>query len=112
MIQLTNLTSEAIQEHVIPFGDEEINLTLRYFPTIQSWYIDVRYKDKQVNGVKLALGVTHISNSNLPFDFLVFDTMNTGIDPFKRDDFESERVLLGLLEYDEITTIRGFDVPQ
>lgn len=110
MIQLNNITSEPHQEHVIHFGDNDITLVLRFYSTVPMWCFDVTYKGKSVYGVKLALGVLHLESYNWPFDIAIHDTSKAGIDPFRADDFESGRILLGIVEPEELAEFRGYEV--
>ncbi len=54
--------------------------------------------------------LTLLSN-NLPFDFIVEDQSNNGIDPFRIDDFSEGRCALYMLEAAEMGEIRGDTVP-
>lgn len=112
MIQLNNITEEPIQLHTIPldFSDNDLKLTIRFYPTIQAWYVDVEWNKNFVKGVKLSLGVLHILSSNLPFDIVVGDTSGNGIDPFRIDDFVAGRCTIGILNNEEIASIRGVTV--
>ena len=109
MRQLSNITSDSIQEHLLEIG-ETITFTLRFLPPASIWVFDVLYKDRRINGVKLSLGVLHLKSHNLPFDFVIEDTSNSGIDPFKKDDFLSGRILINLLTQDELEMLRGYPV--
>ena len=109
MRRLTNITAEPHQRHVILFNDSEIRLTLRFHELLQFWTFDVEYKGRTAIGVKLSLSTLHIESSNLPFDFLVYDNTQTGLDPFKADDF-LERCNLYILEPEDMQNIRGAPV--
>jgi len=112
MRELTNLTDEPIQEHTILFEESEVLLTIRFFPKTEIWCFDAEYKGKAVYGLKLSVGVLHMVGQNQPFDFIVSDNSNNGVDPFKRDDFSSGRCSLFILDADEMISIRnGAEVP-
>ena len=110
MREITNITSDPSQRHIIDLEGNEITLDLRFYPTIQQWSFDVLYKDQSVKGVKLSLGVLHINNTNFPFDFAILDASNTGLDPFKSDDFSILRCRLYILDSDDMETFRGVPV--
>jgi hypothetical protein len=110
MRQITNITGDPSQRHIIDLEGSEITFDLRFYPTVEQWCFDVTYKTKSVKGVKLSLGVLHINNTNLPFDFVVLDLSKTGLDPFKVDDFEILRCQLYILGPDDMETIRGVPV--
>ena len=107
---LQNITSEPMQRHTILFEDSEIVITLIYFPTIQRWTLSAEYKEFNIYGVQLSLGCTHMLASAQPFDFTVVDTSGQGIIPTRRDDFETGRCLLYLVEPNELAEIRGVEV--
>lgn len=104
---IQNITDEPIQRHTILFGESEITLILRFFPRTESWSFDAEYQGRAVRGLKLSVGVLHMVSQNQPFDFLVTDRSNNGLDPFRRDDFLNDRCRLYLLEADEMADIRG-----
>ncbi|WP_428613296.1 hypothetical protein [Pseudoalteromonas sp.] len=52
-----------------------------------------------------------MESSNTPFGFAIQDTSGLGLDPFRRDDFLTGRTAMYLIEPDEMTDIRGIEVP-
>ena len=112
MIKLQNITDEPIQKHTILFERSEVILTLRFYPKVEAWCFDAEYNDKTVYGLKLSAGVLHMLSQNQPFDFIIADNAGIGIDPFKLDDFSSERCSLFMLEARDMIDIRnGAEVP-
>ena len=111
MIRLDNITDETHQRHTIVFEESEIVLVLRFHPTVGMWTFDATYKDSQVLGRKLSVGVLHMVSRNLPFDFIVTANAGTGLDPFRRDDFSTGRCTLNMLEADDMEVVRGAPVP-
>jgi len=109
---VTNIGVEPIQTQTFFFAgsDDPVRITLRYYGLIEAWYMDIRWRDRVSSGIKLSLGVLHILSTNLPFDFFVVDNGNTGIDPFRLDDFIEGRCSLGFMEPDEMIEIRGVKV--
>lgn len=110
MRELTNITGESFQRHIVTLDGGEIVFDLRFYPPIQQWCFDVSFKDKAVKGVKLSLGVLHINNANFPFDFVVLDQSASGIDPFKVDDFSLDRCKIYILDPAELEAFRGVTV--
>ena len=110
MREITNITGDPSQRHIILLDGNEIIFDLRFYPTIQQWFFDVEFISESVKGVKLSVGVLHINNTNLPFDFVVFDLSASGIDPFKVDDFEAGRCKLYIIDPAEMETFRGVPV--
>lgn len=107
---IENITDEAIQTHTILIDIDEVILQIRYYHTIQSWFINVNYKNFSINGLRLVLGTLFFRSSNQPFDFFLTENSKTQIDPFKIDDFSSGRCSLFLLEREDMKIIRGTDV--
>ena len=105
MKALSNITIDPIQIHHVPLEDGDLIITLRFYPTTQVWCFDVEFNEKKVNGLKCSLGVVHSLGSNFPFDFSFGCTQNTGLDPYKIDDFES-RVKFYLLEQSDVQEYR------
>jgi hypothetical protein len=113
MITFPSLTDNPFQSLVIPIGEAELTLTLRFYPTISVWAMDCHYDGaivRDVDGVKLSVGTLHLMGANLPFDFMVLDTTGAGFDPYAQDDFSSGRRQLIMLEPSEIAALRGYDV--
>jgi len=110
MRQLTNLTSEPIQNFVLKIGSEEAKIQFRFYPTVQMWCFNLSFRGIDIKGIKISLGVLHITSYNFPFDFIAEDTSNSGIDPFKNNDFEIERIRFYMLTADEMKTFRGYSV--
>jgi len=111
MKKLQNITDEPHQRHTIVFEESEIVLSLRYLPTVEMWIMDVGYGDVSTHGLKLSVGVLHMRSRNLPFDFIVTDNIETGLDPIRADDFSTGRCAMYLLEADDMQEIRGAAVP-
>jgi len=111
MLQVQNITNEPFQRHSIIYEDYEIILTLRYLHRCSIWVINLEYIGWKVSGIKLSVGVPHISGQNQAFDFFVSDESNNGIDPYKQDDFSSGRNILYILERDDIEDIRSVELP-
>lgn len=107
MIKIENIGNESIQRHVILFNESEIILTLRYLSMVQIWVFDVEYKGKKRNGFKLSIDTFHMLSSNYPFDFIVTDNSNNGLDPMFISDFITDRCSLFMLEANDIENLRG-----
>ncbi|WP_373033341.1 hypothetical protein [Sulfurovum sp.] len=110
MKQITNITADSAQRHTILVGDKTIVLTLKFLEVASIWCFDIEYNGFSKYGFKLSLNVQHLNNYNLPFDFIIRDTTNTGIDPFQIDDFFSGRIEMYILEADDLLGLRGYSV--
>lgn len=111
MDKISNVTDEPIQRHVLLFERGEAVVTLRHLPTVEMWKMRVEYLDDFIDGVKLSLGALHFRHKNWPFDIALLCTDNSGIDPYRADDFASGRCELYMVTPDEMIEIRGGDVP-
>lgn len=101
------LTEDIHQSNLIPFEDDFITLELKFIETC--WFMNVSYKGKSINGVRVVSGVLLCSGMNFPFDLIVDDKL-LELDPFSIDSFTSETFDLLLLERNEITALRGYPV--
>ena len=109
MKQIT-IGTEPKQKISILFEDTVIILDIKYRPTVRSWTMDINFRDEPlVNGKKLTMGLALLRQFNKPFDIVLQENQNTGIDPFKQDDFQ-DRVSVYLLERDDLIELRGYDV--
>jgi len=109
--KLANITAEPIQRHILEAEGITVNITLKWYPQVASWFADVKYGDKQRLGVRLVVGALHITSANMPFDLAVRDNSEFGLDPMRRDDFESGRCELFVLMPSEMEEYRGVPVP-
>lgn len=110
MKKLTNISADPIQSFTLLIGDETAKITIRFYPTISQWYFDLSFRNIEIKGIKISLGVLHINNYNFPFDFVAVDTSTLGIDPFQIDDFENGRIELYRLTVEEMANFRGYNV--
>jgi hypothetical protein len=108
---MQNIDSQPHQRHTVILNDAEVDVFLRYHPTVELWALSVVYGGRAVSGIKLSLGVLHMESSNFPFDFVAEDTSGTGLDPFRLDDFETGRCRLYMLDAADMEDWRGAPVP-
>lgn len=109
MKQIT-IGTEPKQKITLLYEDTTITLDVTYRPTIESWTMNITFRDEElVNGKKLVMGIPLLKQFNKPFDIVCKENQNTGIDPFKQDDFQ-DRVSVYLLERDDLIELRGYDV--
>lgn len=110
-IQITNITDEPRQRHIILARDEEITLTLNFFQTSELWTFDISWRGETFYGFMLSLGVLHIRALNWPFDFFVSVTDGSGMAPFRQGDFAEGRAELYFVTAEEMQELRGLAVP-
>lgn len=102
------LTEDIHQSNLIPFEDDFITLELKFIETC--WFMNVTYKGKTQNGIRVTSGVLLCSGMNFPFDLTVDDKL-LELDAFSVDSFTSETFDLLLLDRQEMESIRGYSVP-
>lgn len=110
-VRLQNIDDTPHQRHTVIVDEAEVNLALRFHPTVEMWVLDVDYAGRQASGFKLSLSVLHMASQNFPFDFVVEDTSGTGLDPFRLDDFATGRCRLYMLDAADMEAWRGAPVP-
>lgn len=101
------LTEDIHQSNLIPFEDDFITLELKFIETC--WFMNVDFKGKTQNGIRVTSGVLLCNGMNFPFELIV-DDKGLELDPFSVDSFTSETFDLLLLERNEITALRGYEV--
>ena len=111
MIEVINITSDTLQRHTIATDGKDVIIRLRFVATVQSWFMDVSYGDKTVNGIRLSVGVFMITSARMPVDFYVRDNLDQGLDPFSVDDFSTDRCTLFMAEREDMEFFRGVPVP-
>jgi len=109
--QVTNITDEPRQRHVLLVGDEEITVNLYFWETSEFWSMDISWRGEQFNGFMLSLGCLHIRSLNWPFDFFVSTTDSSGLAPFRLGDFSEGRCEMYFVDAAEMQDLRGLEVP-
>jgi len=102
-----DISANPFQEMVIPFENENITLTLNFRDDF--WFMGLAYKNKKVNGIRLASGVLLLSGKNFPFEVVINDNANS-LDPFALDNFESGLFEFLILNRAELESVRGYAV--
>lgn len=110
-MKIIDLTNETNVRFTIPFEDSDITMEVKFLDVVQMWICNIFYEEQSFYGLKLACGSTMLRARNLPFDFYLVNNLNNGFDPFLDSDFSDESYTLYLIERDEITELRGYEVP-
>lgn len=104
MRQILEFTDDPFQTAEIPLEDKNgtASITLYWAPTQQSWYFDIAYNDFVSNGNKLCLGPNILRSFNhiLPFGLMLVSS--DLLEPYKIDDFITQRVKIFVLNSTEI----------
>ena len=101
------LTEDIHQSNLIPFEDDYITLEMKFIEN--SWFANVSFKDKTINGIRLVSGVLLCAGVNFPFEFVI-DSKGLDLDAFSIDSFTSDVFDLLLLDRSEAESLRGYEV--
>ncbi|MCG3684089.1 hypothetical protein N5915_04430 [Arcobacter lacus] len=101
-----NIDPNPNQSFNIPYENDIAYIELSF--RNQSWYMNITYGDKTINGIRLSSRVLLLKN-NLPFELFI-DDKGLNLDPFDLNSFSDNFFDFYLLERDEIADIRGYDV--
>lgn len=108
MFEINSITSNSKQRMTIPLDNGDIvNFNIYYMPTQYSWYYDFEYKNYVSNGNKVVLSpnaLRHLRNI-IPFGFAF--VAEDKIEPFNIDDFESGRVIMYVLNKNDVAELEG-----
>ncbi len=102
-----DIDATEFQEFQVPFEDDLITIALNF--RFDNWLMNVSYLEKELNGVRLSSGVLLLEGKNFPFE-IVIDDKGLGLDPFTADCFERQLFEFLILDRDEITNLRGYEV--
>ena len=103
MRQLTEITDEANQEHIVKVITGELfTLQLFYLHRNESWQANIIYNDNTINGIKInqSVNILRQYKNILPFGIACYSDYNT--DPFLLEDFAQNNYFLGILTADEV----------
>ena len=101
------LTEDIHQSNLIPFEDDYITLEMKFIENC--WFVNVSFKGKTINGIRLVSGVLLCSGMNFSFE-LVIDDKGLDLDPFAVDSFTNDVFDLLLLDRSETESLRGYPV--
>lgn len=103
---ITSITAYPKQQFVLKLENNEFAIMrLYYYSSQQSWYFDIEYKDYVNNGNKVVLtmnALRHLRNK-LPFGIAFISSSNA--EPFQLEDFTSQKVLMLLLNQEDVQTV-------
>lgn len=103
---ITSIAAQPRQRFVLKLDNNESAIMRLYYYTSQnSWYFDIEYKDYINNGNKVVLtmnAIRHLRN-RLPFGLAFIS--GTNAEPFQLDDFATGKVLMLLLNEEDVQTI-------
>jgi len=95
---IDRITDSALQTMILTGNaNQKINVTLRFMPSQQGWFMDIRYNDFSVYGIHVVASVNLLQNySNIiPFGFVC--TTEQPIDPYRINAFKTQNAKLYLM---------------
>ena len=107
MKRLNGLTTDAIQQHIVPWDGDNIVVRLRFVQTVASWFVDVEYQGRKYGSDLMVLGSFCFDGTALPFRILCIDKLRQGIDPFSIEDL-ANRVEVLFFTSSEADSYRGY----
>lgn len=103
---ITSITDQPRQRFVLKLDNNESAIMhLYYYSSQKSWYFDIEYKEYKNRGNKVVLtmnAIRHLRNK-LPFGIAFLAGSNA--EPFQLEDFKTNRVLMVLLNEEDVQTI-------
>ena len=107
MQQITSLTSDSKQRMTLTLEDNQgsVEFALYFMPTQYSWYYDFIFNDYKSCGNKVVLNVNALRHLRKILPFGLMFQAEGNIEPFKIDDFSSQRVQMYVLNKEDVEQI-------
>lgn len=103
---ITSITAYPKQEFVLKLENNEFAMMrLYYYSSQQSWYFDIEYKDYTNNGNKVVLSPNAIRHLRYKLPFGIGFLSGSNADPFELESFTSQKVLMTLLNQEDVQEI-------
>lgn len=108
MHKIEDVTDEPHQRHILIMEDaSEAVIEIRFLPAVQMWTLSASYNGRSQSGLKLSAAAYHLISYGFPFDITVSLTDDSGISPFRVDDFSTGRAELYFITPVELAMVRG-----
>ena len=102
------LTSDAKQSNRVKLPDAStIDFNFNYAPTQNSWFMDVAYGDKRLNGLRLVVSPNCLRQYSRILPFGVTVTSTNSVDPYFIDDFSEGRISVYVLDSDDLEMLEN-----
>lgn len=103
---ITSITNSPNQQmQLVLENNETVDFHLYYKPRNLSWYYDFKYKELICNGSKVVLSPNSIRQFRKILPFGISFTADSYVEPFSQNDFATGRVIMCVLNGDEVTQI-------
>lgn len=111
MKTLSGLSATPFQNFQVSFQDKLIDFTLKYFPAVRMWFIDITVDDIEIKNIRICHNLNLLAQYSNILNFGIFVDVNGITEPVLVDDFSAERATLNLLTSDEISIINeGYSI--
>lgn len=106
---LTTLTENAYQSlSFVTEEGEEVNLTFRFFPSQETWFVDIDSDSLTVHGIALQAFMNLLDPYHNMISWGLYVWSKDGFDPWRVDDFTSGRIKVAVIEDFEYKVIEEF----
>lgn len=106
MHQITTLTNEPIQRHQLVLDNNDtVDFRLYFSSRTQCWYFDFAYKELSVKCSKVVLSPNLLRNFRRIIPFGIAFASDGSTEPFRLDDFSSNRIKMYVLNSEDIESI-------
>lgn len=86
---------------ILTWSGKEAVLVFKYLPTQKSWYIDLKYGNFEVNGIKVCCSPNILDKWSNILDFGINVMTIDGLDPFELTSFDNNTCFLSVLNDEE-----------
>ena len=108
MKKITSITSRAKQRMALVLDNNEtVDFTLYYLPRQQGWFYNFTYKDLTVNCSKVVLTPNSLRQFRKIIPFGLSFVADGYVEPFSIDDFSTGRVVMYVLNSDEVKQVES-----
>lgn len=112
MAKIIPITNEPKQSFNYDLEDNLIEIEVEFLTIPQRWQMSVTYNDNVVvNGMLLTADILQLKGYELPFDVVIEDLQGLGIAPFDINNFQDGYYQFNILTNDDMTELRGYEVP-
>ena len=108
MQQIASITSEPKQRMTLVLeNNETVDFLLYYLPRQQSWFYNFTYNNLTCKGSKVTLTPNSLRQFKRVIPFGIAFMSNDSVEPFDIDDFSNGRVIMYVLNADEVKQIES-----
>ena len=105
---IDRITENALQTMILTGNaGQKIDLSMRYMPSQQGWFMDVVYGDFSVYGVRVVASPNMLRGFRNKIPFGLLCTTLQGVDPYRINDFATGYAKMYLMTADDVINIEG-----